>query len=285
MSTDPNTIDDPFSVPPVPEWWKGFPIFLLFLPVTTIFLVLGLLIGLIFIPIFPKISLKWKDFASSICNRFLLIALRMPVTMIVDDPKSMDAKLFVAPHTCLFEALVLLAKLGHYRPLTAAFTRHIPIFGHFVHSLNPIYVHRGNGPGGLVDGLVNSLNEGTYRHLIFPEGTYTNGTRLIKFKSGAFVAGHPVVPVALTFPEYVPYWNREESSMGVQIYRVLSRWYTPVTIRFMAMYHPSEAEKSDPKLYAENVRKLLSEATNRPLSKYEIKDSPNYKKDTKHKDT
>ena len=68
--------------------------------------------------------------------------------------------------------------------------------------------------------------------------------------------------------------------MGVQIYRVLSRWYTPVTIRFMAMYHPNDEEKSNPKLYAENVRRLLSEATNRPLSKYEIKDSPNYRKDT-----
>jgi len=51
----------------------------------------------------------------------------------------------------------------------------------------------------------------------------------------------------------------------------------------MAMYHPNDEEKSNPKLYAENVRTLLSEATNRPLSKYEIKDSPNYRKDTQSK--
>ena len=280
MTINLQDIDDPFSVPSVPVWWKGLPIFVLLLPVTMIFLTLGLLTGLIFIPIFPWLSMRWKDLTCSFCNKCLLMSLRIPVNVIVDDPSSLDGKLFVAPHTSLFEALVILANLGHYRPLAAEFTRHIPIFGHFIHALNPIYVHRGKGSGGLVNDLVLSLEEGTHRHLIFPEGTYTNGTRLIQFKSGAFVAGHPIVPVAIRFPKYVPYWNRLESSMGVQIYRVLSRWYTPATLHFLPTYHPSSEEKANPKLYAENVRQMLSTVTNLPLSKYELKDSPNYQKDT-----
>ena len=153
------------------------------------------------------------------------------------------------------------------------------IFGYFINSLNPLYVERGKRKGGLSAALKQSLEEGQQRHLIFPEGTYTNGTRILQFKSGAFVPGQPVAPLAFHFPKYAPFWNRQESSLVVQIYRVLSRPFTPVTVRFLPMVFPSEKEKSNPKLYAENVRLLLSHTMNRPLSKYELTDSPNFQLD------
>ena len=122
-----------------------------------------------------------------------------------------------------------------------------------------------------------------YRHVIFPEGTYSNGNHVLKFKSGAFVPGHPVTPIAFTFPEYTPFWNREESTFGVQIYRILGRLYTPVTVHFLPLYTPSDEERQNPQLFAENVRLLLSQATGRSLSQYEVKDSPNYRVDVKRK--
>lgn len=277
-------IDDPFSVPPPEPLWKTLPLFLFFLPITTVFLVLGLLTGLIFIPLFPYIPLWLKDFAASFCNKCLLISIRMKVTTIIDDPKALDAKLFVPTHTSLFESLVLLAQLGHFRPVTAEFTKSIPIFNKFVHCLDPLYVVRGKGAkGGLVEQLSQSLHEGKYRHVVFPEGTYSNGKHVLQFKSGAFVPGHPVAPIAFTFPEYTPFWNREESTFGVQIYRILGRLYTPITIHFLPLYTPSEEERNNPKLFAENVRALIGEATGRGLSKFEVTDSPNYRVDVKRK--
>ena len=276
--------DEPFTVEQPEPLWKTLPVFLLFLPWTFVFLMMGLLTGLLFIPFFPYIPLSWKDWSASFCNKCLLICIRMPVSTQIDDPKAMESKLFLPTHTCLFESLVLLAKLGHFRPMAAEFTKKIPVFNIFTDSLTPLYVNRGKGKGGgLVAQLIESLNEGVYRHVIFPEGTYSNGKHLLKFKTGAFVPGHPVTPIAFTFPEYTPFWNREESTFVVQLYRILSRWYTPVQIHFLPLYTPSAEEKQDPKLFAENVRKLLGEATGRTLSKYDVKDSPNYRMDTKKK--
>ena len=284
MSDHPSDIvDDPFSVVPPEPLWKTLPIFIFFLPVTILFLALGLLTGLIFIPIFPYIPLGLKDWSASFCNKCLLISIRMKVTKIIDEPAALNAKLFVSTHTCLFESLVLLANLGHFRPMAAEFTKRIPIFNKFTHSLDPLYVSRGKGAknGGLVEQLKQSLDEDVYRHVIFPEGTYSNGKHVLQFKSGAFVPGHPVTPIAFTFPEYTPFWNREESTFGVQIYRILGRLYTPVTIHFLPLYTPSEEERQNPKLFAENVRVLLGKTTGRSLSKYDVKDSPNYRVDVK----
>ena len=277
-------MDEPFTVEPPEPLWKTLPVFILFLPWTIVFLAMGLLTGLLFIPLFPYIPLSLKDWSARFCNKCLLICIRMPVHTRIDDQESMNAKLFLPTHTCLFESLVLLAKLGHFRPMAAEFTKKIPVFNMFADCLTPLYVNRGKGKGGgLVAQLIESLNEGVYRHVIFPEGTYSNGKHLLKFKSGAFVPGHPLTPIAFSFPEYTPFWNREESSFGVQLYRILSRWYTPVEIHFLPLYTPSEEEKQDPKLFAENVRTLLSEATGRTLSKYDVKDSPNYRVDVKKK--
>ena len=35
---------------------------------------------------------------------------------------------------------------------------------------------------------------------MFPEGTTSNGTSIVNFRSGAFVAGAPVVPVVFKYP-------------------------------------------------------------------------------------
>lgn len=282
MTIETTLVDDPFSVEPPAPLWKTLPVFILFLPWTSFFLVLGLLTGLIFIPLFPYISLGWKDWSASFCNKCLLLSIRMKVETQIDDPQALDAKLFLPTHTCLFESLVLLAQLGHFRPMAAEFTKKMPIFNKFTHSLNPLYVTRGkNAKGGLVDQLIASLEEGKYRHVIFPEGTYSNGKHILQFKSGAFVPGHPVTPIAFTYPEYTPFWNREESTFGVQLYRILSRWYTPVKIHYLPLYTPSEEERQDPRLFAENVRQILSTATGRSLSQYDVKDSPNYRVDAK----
>ena len=50
-------IDEPFTVEPPEPLWKTLPVFILFLPWTIVFLAMGLLTGLLFIPLFPYIPL------------------------------------------------------------------------------------------------------------------------------------------------------------------------------------------------------------------------------------
>uniref|UniRef100_A0A3Q1FHJ0 Phospholipid/glycerol acyltransferase domain-containing protein n=1 Tax=Acanthochromis polyacanthus TaxID=80966 RepID=A0A3Q1FHJ0_9TELE len=84
--------------------------------------------------------------------------------------------------------------------------------------------------------------------LMFPEGTTTNGRALIKFKPGAFLAGVPVQPVLLRYPNKLV-----SESIGVT---------------FLPVYNPSPEERSDPKLYADNVQKLMAKALGVPATDY-----------------
>jgi len=101
--------------------------------------------------------------------------------------------------------------------------------------------------------------------LIFPEGTTTNGKGLIKFRVGAFVPGVPVQPVVIRYiykhfnPSicYYPIF----SMMLILLCQVIN--YMEVT--YLDAYYPSEEEKKDPKLYAENVRQYMAKHTKLPL--------------------
>ncbi|ROL29824.1 Lysophospholipid acyltransferase LPCAT4 [Anabarilius grahami] len=106
--------------------------------------------------------------------------------------------------------------------------------------------------------------------LMFPEGTTTNGRALIKFKPGAFLAGVPVQPVLLHYPsdpDTVRWTWRGLSWLGA-LWHTTSQIYTSVTVEFLPVYTPSQQEKENPDLYAENVQKLMAEAFGVPATDY-----------------
>uniref|UniRef100_A0A3B5LE97 Lysophosphatidylcholine acyltransferase 4 n=1 Tax=Xiphophorus couchianus TaxID=32473 RepID=A0A3B5LE97_9TELE len=92
--------------------------------------------------------------------------------------------------------------------------------------------------------------------LMFPEGTTTNGRALIKFKPGAFLAGVPVQPVLLRYP------NKVVSAL----WHTASQFYTNMTVEYLPVYNPSEEEKKDPSLYADNVQRLMAKALGVPAT-------------------
>ncbi|XP_065117957.1 lysophospholipid acyltransferase LPCAT4 [Paramisgurnus dabryanus] len=97
--------------------------------------------------------------------------------------------------------------------------------------------------------------------LMFPEGTTTNGQALIKFKPGAFLAGVPIQPVLLHYskPDTVR-WTWKGTTWFETLLHTMSQLYTRVTVEFLPVYTPSEEEKKNPDLYAENVQKLMAKA-------------------------
>ncbi|XP_074479402.1 lysophospholipid acyltransferase LPCAT4 [Sebastes fasciatus] len=106
--------------------------------------------------------------------------------------------------------------------------------------------------------------------LMFPEGTTTNGCGLIKFKPGAFLAGVPVQPVLLRYPNKLDTvrWTYKGTTWVEALWHTTSQFYTNCTIEFMPVYKPSQEEKNDPNLYADNVQKLMAKALGIPATDY-----------------
>ena len=96
--------------------------------------------------------------------------------------------------------------------------------------------------------------------MMSPEGTTTNGQGMAQFSTGAFLPGLPILPTLLRFPcrNLQPTWGLWYGDL-FGILRILSQFYTPCEVDFLPLYRPSEAEKADPALFAENVRTHMAQ--------------------------
>jgi lysophosphatidylcholine acyltransferase/lyso-PAF acetyltransferase len=85
-----------------------------------------------------------------------------------------------------------------------------------------------------------------------------------------------VKPVVVSYPakNFSPTW---ESIGGLtHIFRVLTQIQNHVEVTWLPVYYPSEEEKKDPKLYANNVRKVLSKALQIPMVESSFADKVDY---------
>jgi 1-acyl-sn-glycerol-3-phosphate acyltransferase len=270
--------DDPFETTNPSPLWKSLPVFFMMLPLTAFFMLTLFFVSILFFFLYGLLSGRIKDLLGKLIAANIVLCARFKLN-VLDYSNGAHSQLFVSNHVCLLEAMMIVLTIGHVRFIAAEFVRKIPIFGILIRVGDPLYVERSKGRSNTVERMADSLKNTSYRHLLFPEGSYENGKYLLKFKTGAFVLGEPVTPILFHYPQYTPFWNRQESSFFVQIYRFISRIYTPVTLAILPIYHPSEQEKSNPSLYAENVRKLMSFYLQQDLSIFDNRASPNYKKD------
>uniref|UniRef100_A0A0E0JHM8 Phospholipid/glycerol acyltransferase domain-containing protein n=1 Tax=Oryza punctata TaxID=4537 RepID=A0A0E0JHM8_ORYPU len=98
------------------------------------------------------------------------------------------------------------------------------------------------------------------------QGTTTNGDYLLPFRTGAFLARVPVQPVILRYPYtmFSPAWDSMDGARHV--FLLLCQFVNYIEVVRLPVYCPSEQEKEDPKLYANNVRKLIATEGNLILS-------------------
>lgn len=110
--------------------------------------------------------------------------------------------------------------------------------------------------------------------LIFPEGTCTNRSCLITFKHGAFYPGVPVQPVCIRYPNKLDTvtWTWEGPGALKLLWMTLTQSHSSCEIEFLPVYRPSEEEKKNPKLYAQNVRQIMAKALDVPVSDYTYND-------------
>lgn len=185
--------------------------------------------------------------------------------------------LVVGPHSSLLDGVVVLL-LGGLTPVAKAGSEDVPIFGTILNYTQPVYVKRSD-PNSRQNTVREITRRATSKEpwsqvIIFPEGTCTNRSCLITFKLGAFVPGVPIQPVLIRYPNELNtlIWTWDGPSAFETLWLTLCQLRTHMEIEYLPVYVPSEREKKDPKLYAENVRCLMAKALRIPLSSYSYDD-------------
>lgn len=134
------------------------------------------------------------------------------------------------------------------KPLTSQLT-------HRIRSTHECHQHRTEVGPGYCPGCPSCMSN----LVVFAEGTTTNGTSMIPFRSGVFAAGMPVQPVCVRFPykHFNPTW--ETIPLREHVFRTMTQFRNRVHCTELPVYIPSEEECQDARLYAANVQAEFAE--------------------------
>lgn len=102
--------------------------------------------------------------------------------------------------------------------------------------------------------------------VLAPEGTCGDGKCLLRFRTGAFVPGEPVLPILLKYENrfFNPAWGIVADER-IHFVRALCQFRKRVDVLVLPPYFPSDEEKRDAALFAGNVRRICAEALGVPL--------------------
>ena len=195
--------------------------------------------------------------------RLLLFVLGFVHIQVVGNIPSPCPPVIVSNHISLIEAIHMVYLLGGRRGVAFVAKSsifQIPVVGRLVRDvLQCIGVHR-SVPGAapapplktatalILERLQVSQTTAatTSRNnpplIIFPEGTTTNGNQLLSFKTGAFVARRPVLPLLYSFPasgSFVPTF--ESIWTPIYIVRTLSQPWNNLKCVLLAPMEPRVA--------------------------------------------
>lgn len=100
--------------------------------------------------------------------------------------------------------------------------------------------------------------------LVFPEGTTSNGSCLLRFKTGVFSGGMPVYPVAVQY-DYRRFSPAFESILtSVHIFRMLAEPANHLRVKFLPRYCPTPEQRVNRAAYAKAVQGILCDAMDLP---------------------
>ncbi|CAF0716208.1 unnamed protein product, partial [Brachionus calyciflorus] len=186
--------------------------------------------------------------------------------------------LTAAPHSSYLDSLFIVY-MNFISIIARMGSDEVLLFGNLTKMCHPIIVNREKHQSrtDTISSLMERVksDKGWPQICIFPEGTCTNRKALVQFKTGAFIPGVPVQPVCVKFPQSdfdSVSWTWQGPGAFEIVWLTLCKLHSPVEIHFLPVYNPSEQEKNDPVLFAENVRKLMAEHLDVPLSEYSYED-------------
>ncbi|XP_028256306.1 lysophosphatidylcholine acyltransferase 1 [Parambassis ranga] len=178
--------------------------------------------------------------------------------------------LTVAPHSTYFDAIPVTMTMCSI--VTKLESRSIPVWGTLISYIRPVFVFRSDQDSRrkTVEEIKRrAQSEGKWPQImIFPEGTCTNRSGLILFKAGAFIPALPVQPVILRYPNKLDTvsWTWQGPGAFKILWLTLCQPHNSMEIEYLPIYTPSNEEKENPALFANNVRELMAKALELPLT-------------------
>jgi len=159
----------------------------------------------------------------------------------------------VSNHVSYIDMLILLAYFSP-RFVAKESVREIPFFGRVAIILRVLFVphpssSKSSGGSSSLISQIRILAEERQKHkeyiqpiAIFPEGTTTNGSYILPFKTGAFAAGVPVQPIILKYQtaenEFNPSW--ESIRISTHFLRMLCQRSYKCTILVLSKIDPQK---------------------------------------------
>ncbi|XP_042151377.1 lysophosphatidylcholine acyltransferase 1-like [Oncorhynchus tshawytscha] len=185
-------------------------------------------------------------------------------------PPSQAPILTLAPHSSYFDAIPITMTMASIVMKTES--KNIPVWGTLIKFIRPVFVSRSDQDSRrkTVEEIKRRAHAGGEwpQIMIFPEGTCTNRSCLITFKPGAFIPAVPVQPVVLRYPNKMDTitWTWQGPGAFEILWLTLCQFHNPIEIEYLPLYTPSEEEKNNPALFANNVRRIMAKALELPIT-------------------
>ncbi|XP_055685445.1 lysophosphatidylcholine acyltransferase isoform X2 [Lutzomyia longipalpis] len=222
----------------------------------------------------------WRRFLKNIIclvGRCSYLAGGMSIRVIGSRCSRDEAPILVAaPHTSFLDSVIV-----YVTNMSSVIVRKESMdnyVGKLINYTQPIYVWRDdpNSRQNTIKAIKERANspEDWPQIIIFPEGTCTNRSCLITFKNGAFYPGVPIQPVCIRYPNVrdTVTWTWDGPGVLKLLWLTLTQVHSACEIEFLPIYVPSQEEKENAKLYAHNVRNVMSKALGLPISDYTYDD-------------
>jgi len=177
-------------------------------------------------------------------------------------PRSHAPILIAAPHTSFLDVFII--SICFSSPVARVENMHTPVLwapqaiGHTIFVNRRSIESRQTCMSSIMTRARSTLS--WPQIFIFSEGTTTNGQALIRFQTGGFKPGLPVQPVTIRYsrPD-LTVWTRDQAHGFIHsILLVLANPTNSVTLEFLQVYKPSEAEQCNPVLYAKGVQRVMA---------------------------
>uniref|UniRef100_A0A7N8YE66 Lysophosphatidylcholine acyltransferase 1 n=1 Tax=Mastacembelus armatus TaxID=205130 RepID=A0A7N8YE66_9TELE len=174
--------------------------------------------------------------------------------------------LTVAPHSSYFDAIPVTMTMCSI--VTNLENRSIPVWGTLISYIRPVFVFRADQDSRRK--TVEEIKRRAQSGGKWPQVTYfyCSFTTSLHSFSGAFIPGLPVQPVVLRYPNKLDTvtWTWQGPGAFKILWLTLCQPHNPMEIEYLPIYTPSNEEKENPALFANNVRKLMARALELPLT-------------------
>lgn len=193
---------------------------------------------------------------------------------VVKGAPAAGVRVFACTHVAMADVLVLWGHAG----VVPGFVSKVgmlgtPVLGTLLRASRGVVVRRSTPGEGTAQQIARQVNDPAEPPMaIFPEGTTTNGTALIRFHRGAFVAGAPVQPVALRYPHRRFNPAYDVMDWPEYVWRLLGQLRVDVEVEFLPVHAPTAEERADPQRFADAVRAELAHALGVPVTEHTYKD-------------